>query len=153
MAVAQKVIGGRTYSLGRASATQQLDLQLSLVRVGAQELATLDFGAVLRSLDAVKQSRSTAGAEGLVSDLLDRVGAVAQKLTHRELVRLMELVFQHVSCDGVTITSIDEIFVDRPVDLWLAFLEALKVNLGPLVAGLPLGSGVPTATTQTTTTT
>lgn len=126
----EKNIGGRTFLFRRCSATNALDLQLSLAKVGASELLNMDMSA----LSGLTGEAVTFAIGAQIGGLL---GAAAQKLSLSELTRLMKLVFNHVDCDGKTIgDSIDEVFADRPADTWLVFVEALKVNLGPLFDAL-----------------
>lgn len=136
----QVAIGGRTFSIARCSAIEALDLELSLAKAGGSWIAGLD----VRELAGLFGSAGDAGRVALGVQLAQGLGEVAQKLTHAELVRLMSLVFGHCSCDGTTITDINSTFADRPRDIWLAFLEALKVNLGPLGEGLLSNSSAAT---------
>lgn len=134
MELSEKVIGGRTFRFRRCSATNALDLELSLARAGASGLAGFDWEA-LKGLsgDAMKLAIGTQIGEV--------VGSIAQKLSLADLKRLMVLVFNHTDCDGATIGDrIDEVFADRPAEIWQAFIGALDHNLRPFVAALPNGS-------------
>jgi hypothetical protein len=131
MAALQKVINGRTYSFDRCAAIEALDLELSLAKVGASEFANVDVAAFASLAGQDDALRAALGLQ-----LAESLGRIAKNLTHAELVRLMTLVFQYVSCDGVTITNLNVTFADRPRDIWMVFVEALKVNLGPLGEGL-----------------
>lgn len=104
-------VGGRTVVITRCSATDALDLELSLTKaVGG------GIGEAMSSPDGAAAA----------------IGAVAKQLTHAELLRLMNLVFKHVIIDGAPVTNIDSAFCDRPRDVWEVFFEAVKHNLGPL---------------------
>lgn len=128
MATHEKNIGGRSFAFRRCSATTALDIELSLAKVGASELGNFDWAALsglAGNDDAIKLAIGT--------QIGGIVGGIAQKLSLAELKRLMVLVFNHVDCDGKTIADdIDQVFADRPGDIWTAFIEGLKVNLGPL---------------------
>jgi hypothetical protein len=104
-------IGGRTVVITRCAATEALDLELSLTKVVGGGI-----GSVLDSPDGIMAA----------------LGGVARQLTHAELLRLMNLVFQYVTVDGQPVKDINSTFADRPRDIWEVFLEAVKHNLGPL---------------------
>ena len=132
---AQKTIGGRAYLFSRCSAIEALDLELSLAKVGAEGIATMDMQSLFTLIGDAEQLQARFGLE--VAGVL---AMVAQKLTHAELTRLMGIVFQYVDIDGKTIggekSDINKAFADRPRDIWEAFIESLKVNLGPLGEGI-----------------
>jgi hypothetical protein len=107
----QIMVGGRSVVIVRCSATEALDLELSLTKVVGGGI-----GLALDSQDA------TVAA----------IGGVAQKLSHAELLRLMNMLFKYVTIDGQKIVNIDSAFCDRPRDIWEVFIESVKHNLGPL---------------------
>lgn len=136
----QKVIGDRTYSFARVSAVNALDLELSLAKVintgdllGSLDLSVLE---VFKKDPKSRTAEDTVKLAGLGVQMATMFTEIAQRLTHQELVRLMKMVFDVVSCDGVTIENINKTFENRPRDIWLVFIEGLKVNLGPLGEGL-----------------
>jgi hypothetical protein len=127
MDVTEKLIGGRTFSIRRCSATNALDLELSLAKVGASELVNFDWD-VLKGLGG----DNTATMLAVGTQIGGLIGGIAQKLSLTELKRLMTIVFNHTDCDGRTIgDKIDETFADRPADIWQAFIAALDHNLRP----------------------
>jgi hypothetical protein len=137
MKVLEKVIGGRTYTFSRVSALKALDLELSLAKVAGSWLAGIDLDVVAGMLKGGDDSGRAAFGLMMAQGISD----IAQKLTLAELTRLMGLVFEYVSVNGTSIGDrIDEAFQDLPMDNWLVFIEALKVNLGPLGEGLLKGS-------------
>lgn len=125
-------IGGRQVTITRCSATQALDLQLALAKV----VGDVDVGLLMD--DKVPDTVKASEAMGILTH-------AAKSLTLAELTRIMLIVLQHTMIDGKKFKGIDEDFADRPLDLWQAFIEGLKHNLGPLVAGL-LRSSSPAAT-------
>jgi hypothetical protein len=131
----QKTIGGRAYTFSRCSTVEALDLELSLAKVGAESVATMDLQALFSLLGDDGKLQAQFGLE-----IAGVLAGIAQKLTHAELTRLMGIVFQYVDIDGKTIggekSDLNKAFADRPRDIWQAFLEALSVNLGPLGEGL-----------------
>jgi hypothetical protein len=122
-------IGGRTVQIFRCTAVEALDLELSILRaVGKVDVASLT-------------QASTGDLHGaLTAGLLDMFGGMAKNLSHAELLRLMNMLFQYVTIDGQKFRDINESFADRPRDVWQVFVEAIKHNLGPLVGGLLTGS-------------
>lgn len=127
MDVTEKVIGGRSYSFRRCSATNALDLELSLAKVGASELVNFDWD-VFKGLAGDQAALSMA----IGAQIGGVIGGIAQKLSLAELKRLMVLVFNHTDCEGRTIADkIDETFADRPADIWQVFIAALDHNLRP----------------------
>lgn len=142
MDVTEKAIGGRTYSFRRCSATNALDLELSLAKVGASELVNFDWSA-LKGLAGDQNAMMLA----IGTQIGALIGGIAQKLSLGELKRIMTIVFQHTDCGGMTIGDrIDEVFADRPADIWQAFMAALDHNLRPfgrvLLNGSPSGASV-----------
>jgi hypothetical protein len=118
-------IGSRTIEIHRCAATEALDLELSIARVAGN----IDISAI---------TAAGAGklAEAVALGLADVVGGIAKNLTHAELLRLMNMLFQYVRIDGKPFRDINEDFADRPKDIWEVFIAAIKHNLGPLGEGL-----------------
>ena len=134
-----KVIGGRTYEILRCSATQALDLQLSLLKVAGK----LDISPLLA---AAKGDVGSALALGIT----EVVANVAKNLTLSELTRLMNLVFtDYLQIDGKRFQHLDSDFSERPLDIWQAFIAAVEHNLGPLVDEFRRKSSSAQATTPT----
>ena len=131
-----KTIGGRTVEICRCAATEALDLELSIAKVAG----SADIVAMLTS----------KGSADEMADIIRVVGGVAKSLTHAELLRLMNMLFQYVSFDGKVFRDINEDFSDRPRDIWEVFIEAIMHNLGPLGEGLRKSSK-PESTSPTTT--
>jgi hypothetical protein len=141
MDLTEKIIGGRSYSFRRCSATNALDLELSLAKVGASELVNFDWSA-LGGLAGDELAMKMV----MATQIGGMIGGIAQKLTLVELKRLMVLVFNHTDCDGRTIGErIDETFADRPADIWQVFIGALIHNLRPF--GSVLLTNSPNAST------
>jgi hypothetical protein len=107
----QLTVGGRAVVILRCSAVEALDLELSMAKV---------LGGGI------------AAAMGSPDDAAAAVGTIAKQLTHAELLRLMNMVFQYVSVDGEKIIDINSTFADRPRDIWEVFAAAVEHNLGPL---------------------
>lgn len=105
-------VGGREITITRCTATEALDLELSIARVIGGGIA-----AVLGSSS---------------DDLAAAVGQMARQLTLTELKRLMNMVFQYVYVDNAKIVDIDSAFCDRPRDIWEVFAACVEHNLGPL---------------------
>lgn len=104
-------VGGRSIFITRCSATEALDLELSLAK-------TVGGGI--------------AAALGSTDDAVAAVGAIAKQLTLEELKRLMNMVFNYVMIDNQKIIDINSSFADRPRDIWEVFIACIEHNLGPL---------------------
>jgi len=62
------------------------------------------------------------------------IGLLASKMDADELLKTMQTVFESVSCEGQPTTMAT--FNGRNKELWLVFMEALKVNFSDF---LPVG--------------
>ena len=114
-------IGGRSIVITRCAATEALDLQLALARL-------------LGGADTVAAAAAGSGNFGsaLEMGLLGMVSGIASKLSHAELLRLMNIVFKYVQIDGQPVGDINSTFANRPRDIWEVFVAAVAHNLGPL---------------------
>ena len=108
-------VGGRQIFIGRCSAIEALDLELSLAKTVGGGIAAMS---------------------GSVDDAVAAVGTIAKQLTLAELQRLMNMVFGYVMIDNQKIIDINSAFADRPRDIWEVFIACIEHNLGPLGAWL-----------------
>jgi hypothetical protein len=123
----QQTIGGRTFSFGVIPATVATKIAVSIARVIGEPL----FKA-FTARDTDTTDAETAGIAAM--------GMIAARLEPEEAVRLMQTVFQYVTCDGARI-EMDATFTGRNKEVWLVFIAALKANFSDFFTGGLFASG------------
>jgi hypothetical protein len=124
-----KEIGGRTFSFGTIPAVKAVRVEIAIARVIGEPLfkAFMDSQGKPESV----QLDVVAGA----------IGVLTAKMDADELIKTMGIVFESVSLDGVKgPVDMDVHFTGKNKDLWLVFVEALKVNFGDFLPGGLSGS-------------
>lgn len=135
----QKEIGGRKFSFGILPATKAVRVEVAIARVIGEPLfkAFMDIKGKDGKDPTEEQQLAAASAA---------VGLLTSRMDAEELLATMKTVFEHCSCDGQPIISIDATFAERHRQLWEAFIEALKANFSDFFpAGLSasLSSAMP----------
>jgi len=110
----QKVINGRTYSIGRMSCEDQIHVEVFLAR----SLGGVDISAL---------SSANVSAVGLAV-----FAQCAKNLNADELIQMMTKVFSAVSCDGKAV-DLNVTFAGRGLEKYQALLESLKVNFADFI--------------------
>jgi hypothetical protein len=106
---AQKVIGGRTYAFGTLPATEAVKVEIAVIKAIGEPLFSAFAG----------KGAEEAGALA--------IGLLTSRIDPDELLKVLEIVFSHVTCEGRRI-DINATFTGRLKEMHLVFLEALKVN-------------------------
>lgn len=125
----QKEIGGRKWSFGTMPATKAVRVEVAIASVIGEALfkISVDIDAASGQPDAEKERKQ-------VEALSAAIGLLTAKMDPDKLLETMNTVFEYCSCDGQRV-DIDSTFTGRNKDLWVVFMEALKVNFSDFFAG------------------
>lgn len=118
---ATKTIGIRQFIFAMLPARKAVRVQVEIARVIGEPL----FRAFMDPRKTGMSEEAQAEAVGAA------IGMLTAKMDAGKLEEVQEIVFGSVSCNGVPINSgdtIDAIFAGLPDELWIVFMEALKVN-------------------------
>ena len=110
----QVVIGNRTFSIGTIPPVEAIRVEVAIARVIGEPL----FKAFTEKGKSLEDQKGAVGAA---------IGLMASKMEPDELINTMKTVFSYVSCDGNRI-DMNATFVGKNKELWLVFIEALKLN-------------------------
>lgn len=145
---AKRTVRGRHYLFGYFAASEAIDLEVFLMRVGLQPFLTALATAPGPVLELLGSTPASAGgtAEDKAAEVwkpdeardqeanafaLRAAAEFTSKLNAAEIRQMMTTAFRYVNLigeqSGNSAVSI-EAFTGRPVDKWLVFLIALRFN-------------------------
>jgi hypothetical protein len=146
----QKTIGGRAFSFGTLSATEAVRVEVAIARVIGEPLfkafvkaQEIQAAKGLKTFGALKADADATAL--LTSEATAAIGLIAARMDADELLKTMDRVFASIACDGKPI-QIDATFTGRNKEMWLVFVEGLRVNFADffpddLSLSSPAGAG------------
>jgi hypothetical protein len=113
-----RTVNGNDYGIKKMPAADSLRVQVAIARVVGEPLfrSLMDAKGNLKSEDADK---AFGNAIGLMTSRMDA----------DELIAVMNMVLKGVANGNKVSLKVDD-FDGRPLDLWLVFIEGLKVSFG-----------------------
>lgn len=111
----QLIIGGRTYSFGTIPAVEAVRVEIAIAKVIGEPL----FKALVEADKGADNKPEVLGASV--------IGMLTSRMDADELLKVLEVVFNHTSVDGQRI-EINSTFTGRNKELWQVLIGGLRYN-------------------------